>query len=175
MKINIRGDNLTITEPIKEYVYDKIGRLEKYLEDSNNITANVLVKIRGINQIVEVTIPLKKIILRAEENHKDLYAAIDLVSEKLERQIKKNKTRMKKSNRNILKDFPTTANINEDTNEYFIVKRKEIEMKPMTEEEAILQLNLIDHDFFVYKDVLTGSICVLYKRKDKNYGVIKTN
>ncbi len=175
MKFNIRGDKLTVTEPIREYIYDKIGRLEKYLENSENLTANVLIKVRGINQIVEVTIPLKKIMLRAEESHKDLYAAIDLVSEKLERQIRKNKTKMKKINKEVLKELQTNYENDEDTNDYKVIRRKEIEMKPMSEEEAILQMNLLDHDFFIYKDAETSSVCVLYKRKDNNYGVIKTN
>lgn len=170
---NIRGEKVIITEPIKEYIYNKIGRLEKYLVDSKNVSVKVLVKVRGIDQIIEVTIPLKGVILRAEENHKDLYAAIDLVSEKLERQIRKNKTKMHKINRDILKEFKVDDKIEE--NNRLVVKRKEIEMKPMTEEEAILQMNLIDHDFFVYKEVGTGIICVLYKRKDNNYGLIKTS
>ena len=96
MKFNIRGNKVEITEPIRKYVEEKIGRLDKYFENPGSLTANVLVRIRGIDQIVEVTIPAKKMILRGEERNKDLYAAIDLVSDKIERQIRKNKTRMQK-------------------------------------------------------------------------------
>ena len=96
MKFNIRGNKVKVTEAINNHIVEKIGRLDKYFESPENLTANVLVKVQGINQIVEVTIPTKKFILRSEVKNKDLYAAIDLVSDKLERQIRKNKTRMKK-------------------------------------------------------------------------------
>ena len=101
MKMNIRGSKIKITSAINDYIENKIGRLDKYLEKPDEITANVVVKVKGKDQTVEVTIPMKKLILRAEDTHNDLYAAIDLVSEKLERQIRKNKTRMKK---NVSKD-----------------------------------------------------------------------
>ena len=177
MNFNIRGNKIKITPAIKDYIISKIGKLDKYLENPDNITANVLVKVRGIEQTVEVTINFNKVILRAEEENKDLYAAIDLVSEKLERQIRKNKTRMnKKGNRETVKGFITNFEIDKtEKEENKVVRRKEIEMKPMSEEEAILQMNLIDHDFFVYKDVVSNKICIVYKRKDNNYGIITTN
>ena len=94
MKFNIRGQKIDVTPAIKEYAEKKIGKLEKYFSKSDELTAHVLLKVRGKEQTVEVTIPIKKIVVRAEETNKDLYAAIDLVSEKLERQIRKNKTRI---------------------------------------------------------------------------------
>ncbi|NLL45144.1 MAG: ribosome-associated translation inhibitor RaiA [Mollicutes bacterium] len=181
MKFNIHGDKIQATEAIKNYIREKIGKLDKYFESPDNTTANVVVKVRGINQIIEVTIPIGSVILRGEESHKDLYAAIDLVSEKIERQIRKNKTRLKKRNNkdiinNFVLDFESDNNENESENEEkMIVKRKVIEMKPMSEEEAILQMNLLGHDFFVFKDAEDSSICVLYRRKDNNYGIIRTN
>ena len=96
MKFNIHGKKVEVTEPIKKYIEEKIGRLDKYFENPSDVTATVVVRIRGIEQIVEVTIPIQKMILRAEESHSDLYAAIDIVSDKVERQIRKNKTRMNK-------------------------------------------------------------------------------
>ena len=98
LKFNIRGNKLEVTKPIKSYIEEKIGRLDKYFENPDEITANVVVRVHGIDQIVEVTIPMKKIILRAEERNKDLYSAIDLVGDKIERQIRKNKTKMSKKN-----------------------------------------------------------------------------
>ena len=176
MKFNIRGNKVEITEPIKKYVEEKIGRLDKYFENPGSLTANVLVRIRGIDQIVEVTIPAKKMILRGEERNKDLYAAIDLVSDKIERQIRKNKTRMqKKATKPSMIDFNMNFEAEENEPEETVVKRKKIEMKPMSEEEAILQMNLIGHDFFVFKDADTGEVCILYKRKDGGYGMIETN
>ena len=178
MKYNIRGDKLEVTDAINNYVESKLDRLNKYFKE-DDILANVLLRVRGTSQIIEVTIPTDKFILRSEEEDKDLYAAIDLVTDKLERQIRKNKTRINRQNNdNKFKEFNFDYEIkaDEETNDNeIIVKRKNIEMKPMDEEEAILQMNLLGHEFFVYKDMHTNKICVLYKRKDGNYGVIETN
>ncbi len=175
MKLNIRGDKLEITDAIRDYVEDKLGRLDKYFKDSD-INANVLLKVKGNRQIIEVTVPTDKYILRSEEEHNDLYAAIDLVVDKLEGQIRKNKTKLKKQNiDNKYKDFNFDYELDEDEeNNDVIVKYKEIEMKPMDSEEAILEMELLGHSFFVYKDVDTGNVNVLYKRKDGNYGLIET-
>lgn len=175
MKLNIRGDKLEITDAIRDYVEDKLGRLDKYFKDSD-INANVLLKVKGNRQIIEVTVPTDKYILRSEEENNDLYAAIDLVVDKLEGQIRKNKTKLKKQNiDNKYKDFNFDYELEEDEeNNDVIVKHKEIEMKPMDSEEAILEMELLGHSFFVYKDVDTGNINVLYKRKDGNYGLIET-
>ena len=99
MKFNVRGDKLVVTDAIKDYIETKIGKLDKYFKE-DSITANVLLKIRGNEQIIEVTIPTDNFILRSEEEHEDMYAAIDLVLDKLERQIRKNKTKLKKKNIN---------------------------------------------------------------------------
>lgn len=175
MKLNIRGDKLEITDAIRDYVEDKLGRLDKYFKDSN-INANVLLKVKGNRQIIEVTVPTDKYILRSEEEHNDLYAAIDLVVDKLEGQIRKNKTKLKKQNiDNKYKDFNFDYELDDDEeNNDVIVKYKEIEMKPMDSEEAILEMELLGHSFFVFKDVDTGNVNVLYKRKDGNYGLIET-
>ena len=178
MKYNIRGDKLVVTEAINNYVESKLDRLNKYFKE-DDILANVLLRVRGNDQIIEVTIPTDKFILRSEEEANDLYAAIDLVTDKLERQIRKNKTRLKKQNiDNKYKDFNfdyELLNEEESSEEEKIVKRKNIEMKPMDEEEAILEMNLLGHEFFVYKDMHTNKVCVLYRRKDGNYGLIETN
>ena len=94
MKIEVIGRNYEVSERLKEITDKKLAKLDKYFEKPEEITANVVIRVRGKDQIVEVTIPAKKIILRGEESHQDLYAAIDLVSEKIERQMRKNKTRM---------------------------------------------------------------------------------
>ena len=176
MKFNIRGQKLEVTDAIRSYIEEKIGRLEKYFENPADITANVLIKVRGKDQVVEVTIPAPKLILRGEESNKDLYASIDLVSDKLERQIRKNKTRMSsKNNKKNVTDFIAEFSVDElELDKNVIVKRKHIEMKPMNEEEAILQMELVGHEFFVYKDSENNNICILYKRKDGDYGIIET-
>lgn len=176
MKFIIRGKNLEVTDSIKSYIEEKIGKLDKYFEKPGELTANVIVRVKGKDQIVEVTIPAKKIILRGEESNEDLYASIDLVSDKLERQIKKNKAKM-----NNMKGKKMVAEFNfdvvdalEDEKERLIAKRKDLEMKPMSEEEAILQMELLGHDFFIFKNDDIDQISVVYKRKEGNYGIINT-
>ena len=174
MKYVIRGEKVEITEAIKKYITEKIGKLDKYFSNPEEIKANVLVRIRGVEQIVEVTIPIKKLVLRCEERDEDLYKAIDLASDKLERQLRKNKTKMMKQKKDVTKAirFEEMEPIEEKEE---IVKRKKIEMKPMSEEEAMMQMDLIDHDFFVYKDVETKTVNVIYKRKDGTFGIIETD
>ena len=175
MKYNIRGDRMVVTDAIRDYTEEKLGKLEKYFKD-DEITANVLTRVRGNSQIVEVTIPTSKFVLRSEEENEDLYAAIDLVSDKLERQIRKNKTRLNRNVKENVKEFNFDYVIEdaEEESKEKIVKRKNIEMKPMDEEEAILEMELLGHSFFVYKDMDNNNICVLYKRKDGDYGLIET-
>ena len=176
MKMNIRGDKVLVTDSIKEYIESKLAKLEKYFDDMN-LSANIVVRLRGRNQIIEVTIPTKHFTLRAEESHDDLYAAVDLVVDKLERQIRKNKTRIeKRSKKDKFKEINYEFNIEldeEDDNK--IVKRKKLDMKPMNEEEAILQMNLLGHAFFIFKNIDNENICLLYKRNDGNYGIIEVD
>jgi putative sigma-54 modulation protein len=171
MLFNIRGDKIEITESIKEYIDKRIGRLDKYFRNPGEMKANVKARLSGINQVIEVTIPIKKGVLRAEDRDKDLYAAIDKVTEKLERQIRKNKTKIM-NHRNVKNTF-NDVEIEEVPDNKKVVKRKLIETKPMSEEEAILQMELIDHDFFIFKDAEDDSVAVAYKRNDKQYGIIK--
>ncbi len=174
MQITIRGDKITVTGAIKDYVSDKLVRLDKYFEHPEEIKASAVIKVKNRLQTIEVTVPTSRFTLRAEVSHEDLYAAVDLVIDVLERQIRKNKTRLN----NRFKDVPVAEfNLNyeiedseEDKNK--IVKRKNIEMKPMDEDEALLQLNLLDHDFFVFKNIDEECVSVIYKRKDDNFGII---
>lgn len=173
MKINIRGNKIEITDSIRNYIEEKIGKLDKYFDRPEDISANVVIKENGIFQKIEVTIPIKKAILRGEESDRDLYAAIDFVSDKLERQIRKNKTKMRhknnKENYDLFIDFEVSEEEQETSK---IVKRKEVDTKPMDEEEAILQMDLLGHDFFIFKNIDTDNISVVYKRKDGNYGIM---
>ena len=172
MKIEIHGRKLEVTDAIKNYIEEKLKKLDKYFENPSDITATVVVKVRGNDQIIEVTVPSKKFTLRGEESHKDLYAAIDLVTDKIERQIRKNKTRIKKNYKEVITFSNDIEEVEEENNS--IVKRKTIDMKPMSEEEAILQMNLLGHDFFVFNNTDTQNVSILYKRKDGNYGILET-
>ena len=177
MKKNIRGDKLVVTDAIKAYIDEKIEKLQKYF-DNNDIEAKIVIRVANGKQIIEVTIPTNKYTLRAEESHNDLYAAIDLVIDKLEGQIRKNKTKLNtRYKREAIIDFnfDIIDSYQEDEDEELIVKRKKIDLKPMDEEEAILQMELLNHDFFMFKNSVEDCISVIYKRKDGNYGVIETN
>lgn len=173
MEIVIRGDKIKITEAMKNYIEEKIGKLEKYIENGENYRATVVARIGKNKQIIEVTIPLKSFILRSEESQEDIYAATDKAVDKLERQIRKNKTKIM-SKQNKSQEF-TFSNIEEDQEEEKeIIKRKTIEVKPMDEEEAIIQMELLNHQFYMYKDSETNRPAVVYKRKDGGYGVIES-
>ena len=171
MKFNIHGKNIEVTDAIRGYIESKIGRLNKYFKDTD-LEAVVNLRVRGKEQIVEVTIPANKMVLRAEEKHSDLYAAVDLVSDKLERQIRKNKTKARKNLKQtiVFTDFEVDASEDVDNS---IVKRKVVDTKPMSEEEAILQMELIGHDFFLFKNDKTNELCVVYKREDGGYGILE--
>ena len=174
MKLNIRGSKLEITDAIKSYLESKVQKLDKYFENPEEITANIVAKTKGVNQTVEITIPIKKAILRVEESNNDLYSSIDLAVDKLERQIRKNKTKIKQKNNRDKFDMFVDFEIEEEFEEpETIVKRKTIDMKPMSEEEAILQMDLLGHEFFIFKNSDTDNNSVLYKRKDGNYGIIE--
>ncbi len=175
MKYVVRGKKVKVTEDLKDYVEEKISKLDKFFVNPDEFTATIVVTNHEPVQKVEVTIPVKRMLLRAEESHKDPFAAVDLIVDKLERQIRKNKTRMsKKSTKDKIAGFVTNFETEkEDKDKSKIVKKKAIELKPMSEEEAILQMNLIDHSFFIFRNDKNGDIEVVYKREDGNYGLIK--
>ena len=176
MIYNIRGDKILVTDAIKEYIASKLDKLNKYFDSPEDINANILVKVKGFEQTIEVTIPTSNFTIRNEESAEDLYAAIDLVTDKIERQIRKNKTKINKIEKDAAKklNFAFMENIEEDDEDTIIVRRKTLNTKPMDEEEAMLQMEMLGHDFFVYKDRDTKRICIIYKRKDNNYGIIET-
>lgn len=174
MKYIIRSQKNDNTEAIKNYIESKLSKLDKYFENSSEIEATVLTKSNGRTQVIEVTIPTKHFMLRNEESNDDLYAAIDKIVDKLERQIRKNKEKInKKINKTIIKDFDYDLQ-DEYEEEEKIVKRKKVELKPIDEEEAIIQMEMLGHSFFVYKDVNTDNVCIIYKRKNGDYGIIET-
>ena len=174
MEIIIHGDKLKVTDAMKEYIEEKLEKLNKYLENSENVRATVIVKVKNHEQRVEITIPLKAFILRSEESKDDFYAAVDKTIDKLERQIRKNKTRIMSKQVKTNRDFVVSAFSDEDSSDdKKILKRKKVEVKPMNEEEAILQMELLGHQFYMYKDSETNVPAVVYKRTDGNYGIIE--
>ena len=174
MKLNIRGEKTKITAAMKAYAEEKLQKLDKYLENSDEVSGTILFKVYGPKQIIEVTIPLKNFTLRIEEEGDDFYAVVDTSVDKLERQIRKNKTRLNNKKKVDKVDFVLDFEPDQDEeNKNKIVKRKTVELKPMDEEEAILQMELINHDFYMFKDIETDKIAVIYKRKHNDYGIIE--
>lgn len=173
MKLIIHGNKIVVTKSIKEYVMGKIKKLDVYFEKPEEISATVNIRVKNLDQTIEVTIPTKKFVIRAEESNPDLYAAIDLVVDKLERQITKNKSKINKRYRNV-PEFEMVFDIkdNEDEESLKIKKRKTLDSKPMDEEEALIQMQLLNHDFFIFKNVDENCVSVLYKRKDDSFGII---
>jgi len=173
MELNIRGDKVTVTKAIKDYIIDKMDKLNKYFDSDKVIKATIIIRVRNNEQIIEVTVPTNKFTLRAEEKHTDLYAAVDLVVDKLESQIRKNKSKLNSKYKNVVQlDIRTDFEVQDDLDEEKIVKRKNIDSKPMDEEEAILQMELLNHDFFVFKNIDEECVSVMYKRRDGDYGII---
>ena len=173
MEFIIRGDKLKITDAMNDYIEEKLGKLDKYLKNSDDVRVNVIVKVKNHEQRVEITIPLKTYILRSEETKDDFYAAVDKAVDKLERQIRKNKTRMMSKQVKTNIDFDMSVIEPEKEDEKKILKRKVVEVKPMNEEEAILQMELLGHQFYMYKDSESEKISVVYKRTDGNYGILE--
>ena len=173
MQILIRGSKVEITDAMRDYVEEKLKKLDKYLENSDNVKANVLVKIEGHKQTVEITIPLKNFIIRSEETQDDFYASVDKALDVMERQIRKNKTKIKAKANKTKMDFAFDEVEEENNKEETIIKHKMVEVKPMDAEEAVLQMELLGHQFYLFRNVSTDKEAVVYKRKNGGYGVIE--
>jgi putative sigma-54 modulation protein len=172
--ISVRGKNIEITPALKDYVDKRIGKITKYFDTPGEISV-VLTVTKG-RHIVEVTVPLNGMLLRGEESTTDMYTSIDLVIEKLEKQIEKYKTKLARKLRvGIFKGEASSlaAKDVEIDDDFTVVKTKRFAIKPMTTEEAILQMNLINHDFYVFTNAETEDVNVIYRRKDGNYGLIE--
>lgn len=171
----IRGKNIEVTPALRDYVEKKVGKVTKYFDNVGEIT--VLLTVSKDRHIVEVTVPVQGILLRGQEATMDMYTSIDLVIEKIERQIHKYKTKLEKrfregSIRTELMTHPVVKPVEDD--ESVIIKTKRFVVKPMDVQEAIMQMNLLNHDFFVYRDSKTEDVNVVYRRKDGKYGLIES-
>ena len=177
IKYSIRGENLEVTEALRDYVVSKLEKIEKYFQADQELDARVNLKVyREKTAKVEVTIPLGSITLRAEDVSQDMYGSIDLVTDKIERQIRKNKTKIERKNRNkkSTSQLFTDAVIEEvEAAPAKVVRSKQIDLKPMDLEEALLQMDLLGHDFFIYTDVEDNTTNVLYRSEDGDVGLLE--
>ena len=176
MKVQIYGKNITVTPAIAEKIEKKLNHLEKYFIIDETVIANVVVRVYPNKQKIEVTIPTKFAVLRAEVVHDDLYAAIDLAIDKLEDQIRRQKTRLTRKNKEKLAyAFLETEELDEEYDEADeVVKTKSIVPDTMELDEAIMRMEMLNHNFFIYRDDETKEIAVVYKRHDGGYGLIET-
>lgn len=173
MRISISGKNLEVSEYMREVAIKKLSKLERYFPQDTEV--QVTLSVEKNRHIVEVTIPHEGRIIRGEEISGDMYASMDNVLDKLEKQIVKHRTSLKKDLR--VDAFAAVKDDYEDDEEKApgIVRVKRFDIKPMDEEEAMLQMELLGHSFYVFQNAETNQINVLYVRKDGNYGLIEPN
>ena len=172
MQYIITGRNIDVTEGLKKAIHEKIGKLERYFTPATEI--HVTLSVEKDRQKIEVTIPVKGNLIRAEESSSDMYVSIDLVEEVIERQLKKYKNKIidKKQSAQAFSDFFINEET-EDEEEIQIVKTKRFGIKPMDPEEACVQMELLNHNFYVFLNAETEEVNVVYKRKGHSYGLIE--
>jgi len=174
MKLNFTGKNMEITDALRDVTEKKLGKLDKYFQ--KDIEGNVTFSSEKNRKIIEVTINLPGTIIRAEESTDDMYVSIDKTVDVLERQIRKYKTKLQKrykNNETIRFENVVPLPVEDDSEKPKLVKRKRFGLKPMSSEEAILQMELLRHNFYVFLDSDNDEVSIVYKRKDGNYGLIE--
>ena len=174
MKTNIYTRKVTLRDEKKDMLVKKIDKLGKFFND--DAQADIVVSTQRDRMIVEVTIRTTDMIYRAEERNEEVYNAADDIVDSITRQIRKNKTRLaKKLREGVSKEIDFAPDTQEDEAEIKIVKTKTHHVKPMSAEEAVLQMNLLGHSFFVFRNAQTNTTDIVYRRKDGNYGLIETD
>ncbi|NCD08379.1 MAG: ribosome-associated translation inhibitor RaiA [Negativicutes bacterium] len=180
MTVNIRGKNIDVTPPLKDYVEKKVSKVTKQFRTIGDISALMRVEkgdsVKGERVgdcVVEISFPAGGVIFRAQETTKDMYSSIDLVIEKIERQIHKYKTKLMRGRyNNFREETPAVNAVPAEEPEFKVVRSKRFIMRPMGVEEAIMQMNLLNHDFFVFFDDELEAVNVVYRRKDGDYGLL---
>ncbi|QEH70646.1 ribosome-associated translation inhibitor RaiA [Cellulosilyticum sp. ST5] len=173
MKYNISGKNIELTAALENAVEEKIVKLDKYFNDS--VMAQITLSVEKLSHIIEITIPFNGSVLRAEVEGKNMYNIMDDAVAVIEKQINKYKNRLRDKHRNTVSEF-TPSFLEEDASDEValkIEKTKKFAIKPMSAEEAVLQMELVGHNFFVYLDGETEEVNVVYKRKNGTYGLIE--
>ena len=172
MKYIISGKGIDVTEGLKSAIYEKLGKLERYFTDSTEV--HVTMSVQKDRQKIEVTIPMKGNIVRAEQVSDDMYVSIDLVEDIIERQLRRYKNKIidrKQSGGVFTQEFMQDETVEEDSVQ--ITRTKKFAMKPMDPEEACVQMELLGHSFFVFRNAETDEVNVVYKRKGNTYGLIE--
>ena len=187
MDVLVKGRNIPVTEALERYARDKVDRVARFFDEERSVSRAEVELIHERNravsepEVAEATLFINGSVLKASEASEDMYASIDRMSDKLERQVKRYRGRQIDRWQGQLKNAPHATGDaaqpflveDEEELEARIVRTKQFQMKPMSEEEAVLQLELLDHDFYVFTSADTGDINVVYRRRDGNYGLIE--
>lgn len=173
MRISITGRNIDLTDGLKGAVEERLKRLEKYFTPETDV--NVTLSVEKDRQKIEVTIPTKGHIIRSEQVSNDMYVSISLVEEAIERQLKKYRTKLVSKKMAAAENFRQSflEDTAEDEEEIKIVRTKRFDVKPMYPEDACLEMEMLGHDFFVFRNAETDEVNVVYKRKGNTYGLIE--
>jgi putative sigma-54 modulation protein len=173
MKFIVTGKNIDVTGALKEKAIKKVGKIEKFFPVDTE--AHITLSVQKNRHIVEVTIPFKGGLLRAQEENEDMYASIDKVVDSLEGQIRRNKTKIERKYHASGLSFEGVdfEQHEDEANDFSVVRSKKFSIKPMTIEEAILQMNMLGHAFFMFLNADTQEANVVYRRKGGNYGLIE--
>lgn len=179
MKITTQGNGIKIGTRLEQKIVDKMSKFDKYFGEEGS--CNVRIRPEGAKMVVELTLKHDGKIYRAEAKDEEILSAVDRTVDKLESQIRKQKTKFLKKK----KEYPQIVSFLEEEeaadfdyevdNDTKIAKRKTFDLRPMTSEDAILQMEMLGHNFLVYLDADTNSVCVVYKRKDGDYGLLEPN
>ena len=176
MRLQVKGKNVDVTDSLRDYALQKLGKLEKHLNDQARLELELQVEKNpsiSENQVAEATVWTKGPVLRARESSSDMKASIDLLVDKLERQARRYRDKRRRGPHGNHDYVPEGTPVIPSEETPVIVKTKQFAIKPMTPEEAVLQLELIGHDFFVFQNADTDDVNVLYRRRDGNYGLIE--
>ena len=176
MKVQISSKNYPMSEKLSTYIEKKLGKLDKYFNE--DVTANVVVSKLRETPKFEATINAKQAVFRAEEVNDSIYDAVDIATERLGNQMSKLKGKLEaryKENKALKLEFVPEPDDDDFEEEMDIVRRKHVELTPMVAEEAVLQMEMLGHDFFVFLDMDTNAVSVVYRRKGNAYGLIETD
>lgn len=180
MNIHVTFRHMETTEALKEYAIEKVSKIKKYLDAP--VDVHVVLSVEKFRHIAEVTFTINGFVVKGQEETEDMYAAIDMVMDKIERQVRRYKEKLKdkRSSGSPGEKLKVKMNVvsleNEQTEtEPIVIKSTNFSIKPMAIDEAIMQMNLIDNDFLVFRNAISNEVNVIYRRKDGNYGLIEPN
>jgi putative sigma-54 modulation protein len=178
LRIVVKGTNLPVTDALREYAEKRVSKVAKYFPNEQNIHVEVVLRIERNQQIAEVTVHVRSLVVRAESRTNDMYASIDACVDRVGAQVRRYKTRLQKrfqeAPREALQAAADAASEPEVEDELpAVVRRKRFQLKPMSVDEALMQMELLGHDFFVFVNAASDQVNVLYRRNDGNVGLLE--